>query len=376
MRRKSLLLALLITGLAALCLGLTWLWSTSLVGSAEEPNPAQRHARPTRLAILGDSDSQAYQDTVSFPAGSPWRGGPHRPQTWQWSEILAQLRGDQLDLGPWSIWGAPQTLALLQDAIGLGGRSPRKMDHQYNFAQSGAGCEALVHYRMARRLVKLMDQAPQAWLDSIVVIRIGINDLGTREALQALSADPMDHQVQARIASCIAQHTQAIELIHAHHPRTRIVLVGLFNNMDWPPYAALWQTAQARAHIRQGLAVFNTALQRLAAQDSRLAYFDDEAWFANHWGTRDAQGHPAYRPVTPDGLHPTTHSQGDALTHATLADGHAGTVWNLLWTQALIDLIHQRFDTRILPLADAELARFVARQYGPPAPALPAASLP
>lgn len=373
MRHKFLLLALLITGLAALCLSVNWLWHTSIVGSTQAPSQTQRRTQPIRLAILGDSDSQAYQDTVSFPAGSPWRGGEHRPQTWQWSEILAQLRGDQLDLGPWGVWGAPQTLALLQDATGLGGRSPRKMDHQYNFAQSGAGCDALVRYRMARRLVQLMDQAPQAWLDSIVVIRIGINDLGTREALQALSADPMDHQVQARIAFCIAQHTQAIGLIHAHHPRARIVLVGLFNNMDWPPYAALWQTAQARTHIRQGLAVFNTALQRLAAQDSRLAYFDDEAWFASHWGTRDAQGHPAYHTVNPDGLHPTTHSQGDALTHATLADGHAGTVWNLLWTQALIDLINQRVNTRILPLADTELARFVARQYGPQAPTQPIA---
>ncbi|HET6788679.1 MAG TPA: GDSL-type esterase/lipase family protein [Aquabacterium sp.] len=373
MRRQSLLLALLITGLAALCLGLTWLWSTSIVGSTQAPSQTQRRTQPIRLAILGDSDSQAYQDTVSFPAGSPWRGGEHRPQTWQWSEILAQLRGDQLDLGPWGIWGAPKTMALLQDAIGLGGRSPRKMDHQYNFAESGAGCDALVRYRMARRLVQLMDQAPQAWLDGIVVIRIGINDLGTREALQALSADPMDRQVHARITSCIAQHMQAIELIHAHHPRTRIVLVGLFNNMDWPPYAALWQTAQARAHIRQGLAVFNIALQRLAAQDSRLAYFDDEGWFASHWGTRDAQGHRAYRPVNPDGLHPTTHSQGDELTHATLADGHAGTVWNLLWARALIDLINRRYAAHLLPLSDAEVVRFVARQYAPPVPALPTA---
>ena len=365
MRRKYLLLALLIPGLAALCLSLMGLWDTSLIGSAARSSHAQRSTQAIRLAILGDSDSQAYQDTVSFPTGSPWRGGLHRSQTWQWSEILAQLRADQLDLGAWGTWGAPQTVALIQDAVGLGGRSPRKMDHQYNFAQSGAGCDALVRYRMAPRLVKLMDQAPQAWVNGIVVIRIGINDLGTREALQALSLDPMDRQVQARIAHCITQHTQAIELIHAHHPHTRIVLVGLFDNVDWPPYEALWQTAQAQARIHQGLTVFNNALKQLAAQDTRLAYFDDEGWFAHHWGTRDAQGHPAYHLVNPDGLHPTTHSQGDALTHATLADGHAGTVWNLLWAQALIDLINQRFQAHLLPLSDAEVSLFVARQYGP-----------
>ncbi len=376
MRRKHLLLTLLIPVLAALCLSLMGLWDTSLVGSAARPSHAQRRTQAIRLAILGDSDSQAYQDTVSFPPGSPWRGGLHRQQTWQWSEILAQLRADQLDLGPWGTWGAPQTVALIQDAVGLGGRSPRKRDHQYNLAQSGAGCDALVRYRMARRLVKLMDQAPQAWVNGIVVIRIGINDLGTREALQALSLDPMDRQVQARIARCITQHTQAIALIHAHHPHTRIVLVGLFNNVDWPPYVALWQTAQAQAHIHQGLAVFNAALQRLASQDSRLAYLDDQAWFAEHWGTRDAQGLPAYRTVNPDGLHPTTHSQGDALTHATLADGHAGTVWNLLWARALIDLINRRFNAHILPLSDADVARFVARQYGAQTSQAPPASQP
>ncbi|MDE2593443.1 MAG: SGNH/GDSL hydrolase family protein [Burkholderiales bacterium] len=367
MRRPYLLISLGLTGLAlsvVLCLVLSWLWHTAIAGST--PVPSHSPHPLIRLAILGDSDSHAYHDTLSFPLGSPSRGSQHRPQTWQWSEILAQLRGDQVDLGPWGIWGAPQSVALLQDAMGLGGRSPRKMDHQYNFAQSGAGCDALIRYRMARRLVQLMDQAPQAWVNGIVLIRIGINDLGTREALQALSLDPMDRQVQASITACIAQHAQTIQLIHAHHPHTRIVLVGLFNNMDWPPYVALWQTAQARSRIQQGLAVFNTALQQLAAQDTRLAYLDDQAWFADHWGSRDAAGHPAYHPLRIGNMPPITHSQGNELTHATLADGHNGTAWNLLWTQALIHLLNQRFDTHIQPITDEDAAGFMARQYAQP----------
>ncbi|MGE5451826.1 MAG: SGNH/GDSL hydrolase family protein [Acidobacteriota bacterium] len=344
-------------------LGLIGLWRTSIAGSAE---PSVSHARPAgqpiRLAILGDSDSQAYHDTVNFPSGSAWRGGPHRAQTWQWSETLDQLRAGQLDLGAWGIWGTPQPIALLQDAMGLGGRSPRKMDHQFNFAQSGAGCEALVRYRMASRLVKLMDQAPQAWERGIVVIRIGINDLGTSDVLQALSRDPLDPLVQARVAACLAQHAQAMALIHAHHPTTRIVLVGLFNNVDWPPYAGRWQSPQALAHIHQGLARFNTTLRQWADWDPRLAYFDDEAWYAAHWGTRDANGQPAYHAVNPDGRHPTHHSQGDALDHATLADGHAGTVWNVLWACALVELINQRFAAGIEPITDAEVARFLSQQ--------------
>lgn len=354
--RKSALLV--IAALLGTACAWGFLWYTSLSGPIQDTSARVGGPR-IPMAILGDSDSHSYQDSLSFPLEEGQRGGVHRPVTWQWTDIVAHLRGQELDLGEWGIWGQHKVIARAQDALGLGGRAPRKQDFQFNFAYSGLQCEALVRFRTAQRLIKLMDRAPDQWARGVVVIRIGINDLGVKQALQALSVNPQDPQMRARIDTCVDQYTQAVRLIHARHPQTRIVLVGLFNNAHWATHESRWQTAREVQNIQQGVDAFNSAVQSLASQDPRLAYFDDDAWSVARWGSRDPSGQPAYRVVNPDGRHPTTHSRGDGLQHAFLADGHNGTVWNLLWAQSLIDLLNQRFAMGIRPLSQPDLARFL-----------------
>ena len=97
-----------------------------------------------KLAILGDSDSHGYQDRVWFRSGTGLRGGPSRAFTLQWTEALARLRGDQLDLGRVRRCGVRRPIARLAGRFGLGLRTPRKHDHEHNFAFAGARCVDLV----------------------------------------------------------------------------------------------------------------------------------------------------------------------------------------------------------------------------------------
>lgn len=311
------------------------------------------------LGILGDSDSHAYHDRLWMAPAE--RGGAYRAATFQWPEVLARVRGGQFDLGGWGTWGQRRVVVRLQEAVGLAGRMPRKEDYQYNLALGGARCADLMtgDFRQAPRLVALMDRAPERWRQGVVVIRIGVIDVGLDGSLQSLSRDPAAPDVVQAMAACTDQILAAVRLIHRHHPETRIVLVGLFNNVHWPKYAERWQSAVELERIATGLGRFDAPLRALAAADPRIAFFDDNAWFARHWGSRDAAGRPAYRTVEPAPGLRVIHGVGDHPSHAVVADGHAGTAWNTLWVQALVALMNEKFKWRVAPLGDDEVAQFL-----------------
>ncbi len=355
--KRFVLVGLLISLGSAVALAL-YLYQSSQAGSSRLGGPAPA-ASTLSLAILGDSDSHSYHDRVSFPADHAQRAGAFHDMTWQWSEVLFNLRRDAVDLGVWGRWGTWWPVALLQDNLGWGGRAPAKEDFQYNFAQSGAECEALIRGRMALRLVRLMDLDAPRWTHGVVVIRIGVNSFGTREALQALSVNPDDPGVRASMAKCVGQIQQSVALIHEHHPKVNIVLVGIFDNSNWARLTQFWHSAGEQNNIALGLNHFDQALRGMVAKDKRLAFFDDRAWFDARWGGRDQQGLPAYRPVALGSRYQVFNTVGDHPQHATLVDGHAGLVWNLLWAQSLVALINQSFDEHIPEITDGELIRWL-----------------
>ena len=84
-------------------------------GACSSPEARPDPAAPTRmrLAVLGNSDSHAFHDSVSFADGSPERGGPQRAVTFQWTEIIARLRGDAIDQGAWGARGVHPRLSLI-----------------------------------------------------------------------------------------------------------------------------------------------------------------------------------------------------------------------------------------------------------------------
>lgn len=351
-------------------LGTLALWGDGLPdGVATQPGPPG--AMP--IAVLGDSNSHSYQDSISFPAGSTERGGARRAQTFQWIEVLARLRGAELDPGPWVTWGRPGNVAWARELIGLpAGRAPKKQDYLYNFANSGGACKNLMgdrmgqRFRQAPRLVELMDKEPVRWRSGVVVLRIGHNDWAALLDLQA--QNPAAPELAAVTAYCVSQIEAAIQLIHSRHPATRVLVAGVSNEADDPAQFDQYRSARETANLRTSLASFNDALRRLAATDPRRAFFDDTAWFDRHWGTRGANGELAYKTVAIGTVLRVTNTAGDAPDNALLEDHHAGLAWNALWAQAVVARLKEAFQLPLTPIGDDELARFVARTIKAPGP--------
>ncbi|KRG71512.1 hypothetical protein ABB29_01680 [Pseudoxanthomonas dokdonensis] len=330
--------------------------AASQSGDAMAPAVASDGRRA--LAVIGDSDSHSYHDGILLGQGSDGRGGRYHATTWQWTEVLGRLRGDQLDLGEWGTWGEAGLLARTQSALGEEDvRSPRKQDYRYNFAISGYGCDDVIGapQREFPALARLMDGDPARWADGIVVIRLGVNTFGLQDDLQRLAQDPADPQVLADIDQCLQVIGQGVAMLRGQRPRLDILLVGIFNNAHWAAYTDQWQSAQAIGNIDRGLDRFDDGLKSLAGSDPHIAFFSDRDWFARHWGGRDQRGLPAYHPVRLGRLR-VDNSQGDAPTNATLADGHAGTIWNGLWAQALVQALNDDFNAGLRPVTGDEIA--------------------
>jgi hypothetical protein len=314
---------------------------------------------PIPLATLGDSDSHSYHDRIWAPKA---RGGPFAAGTFQWTEALQQMRGQQIDLGPWGVWGARKRWVQALNMVGLDARAPRKEDFRYNFAFAGARCEDLTEgvFRQTPRLIALMDETPARWVEGIVVIRIGINSLGSEPVLNGFAADPTNLVGRNAIDRCVSRIKESIDLIHLRHPRTRIAVIGILNNADWPPLLDRWQSAAAMANIGKGLDAFDTPLRQLAASDPRIAFFDDRAWFAQRWGGRGPDGRPAYKTLSAALPMAVSLTQGDDPRHAVLMDGHAGMVWNAIWAQSLVALLRSEFGVATPAISDTEVAAFVS----------------
>jgi hypothetical protein len=306
------------------------------------------------LAVLGDSDSESY-------AGQ--RGGTFASHTLQWTEVLGSLRGNHLDQGAWGSWGQFARLMRLQQVLGwpLLGRAPRKFDYQYNFAIGGAVCADLISgLRQAPFLADLIDTDRERWAQGVVVIRIGGNSFGKADNLDLLALDPGAAPVQHHVAVCLDQIHQAVALLREHQPGLRFVLVGVYDNTQWPDYFDRWRDSRSMHNIRAGLARFDGALRTWAEADPRIAFFDDRVWFQARWGGRDSKGQPDPRVVRLAGRWTVRNALGDSPDHAALLDGHAGAVWNALWAQSLLDLLNTQFGLHIPPLDEQELLQLLA----------------
>jgi hypothetical protein len=327
------------------------------------PSPAVRGA--LALAVLGDSDSTGYQNRVDFSGRTlppeALAGGAFHGITLQWHEALARLRPQDIDLGPHGTWGLPrwQSLTRLRDALGQPWRGPLKQDHRHNFAWP-SGCSSLTTepWAQAPRLAQLMRQSPERWQQGVVVIRIGVNDFGKDDTLDRLARDPADAASRQLMDACAAQYATAMRLLRQDQPTLRFVLVGIANNAHWVPYLDRWASAAEQANIAAGLQHFDNALRKLADADANVAFFDDQAWFEARWGSRDAQGQPAYRtPAIAPGW-TVSNTRGDDPRHAVLGNQHAGLAWNLWWAQSLVALMRDRFAMKVPAISDEELARF------------------
>lgn len=314
-----------------------------------------------RLAVLGDSDSHAFHDSVALHAGtSQARGGKHQASTWQWTEVLAQLRPREIDQGPFGEVGSNGAVAYLRrNVLGTVLRN-RKEDFRYNFAVSGAGCSALNAKGSGQVAALLQEMAndPKGWQaqPAVVVIRIGINDLGKREDLEEFArAQGDDGLAPAQV--CADAVREAVTTLKARQPSLNIILVGVLNNVDWPPIHARFQDPASLAAITRVLDHYDGQLRRLAQDTDGVTFFDDRAFFRHHFGARDQAGKPAYKSRSLGGRRHVTVTQGDEPFNAVIGDGHAGTVWNGLWAAAMVEQFNRLPGVSIAPITEAEVAR-------------------
>jgi hypothetical protein len=319
---------------------------------------------PIPVAVLGDSDSKSYQDSFTFRNKPTERGGIYRPTTFNWIEVLARLRGDQLDPGDWGLWGMRSPVSNARDLLGMPSRLPRAEEYRYNFAYEGAVCEQLLRgeRRQVPRLLELIGREGNRWDNGVVFIRIGINSFGSTGHIDRLARDPADPQIAGLIDGCLANIGEAVKQIRRAHPRTRIVLVGIFNEANWSEDTDKWRSAREIANIDAGLDRFDNGLRKLADADPAIAFFDDRAWFAGKWGSRDADGKPAYHDVVIGrGFH-VHNTTGDHPSNSALVDGHSGAVWHALWAQSMVELLNEKFGLGIRPIQESEIVALLDPQ--------------
>jgi hypothetical protein len=318
------------------------------------------------IAVLGDSDSAAYQQAE--PAG-----GDFHSITWQWPEVLARMRGGELDLGDWGTWGVPRYLSLtrVRALWGQQWRGPRKMDYRHNFAWA-SGCESLLDsaWAQAPQLRALMDEDPRYWRKGVVVIRIGVNSFGNEPWLSQLALDPGDEQVGVRMTNCANNYSRTISYLRERHPDVRFIIVGIYNNAHWTRLLGKWQSAREQANLDIGLDRFDNALRRLASDTPGVAFFNDREWFSRHWGSRGLDGKPDYRKVVIAGTIAVANTAGDSPVNAVLGNLHAGLVWNVLWVQSLTDLARKELALNVEPIHDDEVRKFLRQVLA--SPGLPA----
>ena len=336
--------------------------SLSLASMIMNPTSANADAaNRVRLAVLGDSDSQSYQDDNWFPPGSGERGGAFHRSTLQWTEILVKLRSARIDMGPWGEWGQRRSVARVLDWVGLSSRSPAKEDYQYNMAVSGAVCDDLVWgvTRQAPRLADLISQAPAEWRAAIIVIRMGGNDINTHHMLELMAKDPTAPTIKERSSNCVNRIQETIRLLRAVQPTLRFVIASPMSDNDDPFNAALWRSAREQANLAQGFSYLQNALRDMAAHDSALHYIDDSRWFQGRWGTRDASGKPDYKSVRIGDVLEVTNTAGDDPHNAILKDDHAGLAFNALYAQFLVDELNSTWKLNVPPISEAELSTFI-----------------
>ena len=320
-------------------------------------NPAMADDPRIPLAVLGDSDSHSYHDGILL-SDERLRGGEFRATTFQWTEVLGRLRGNEVDLGEWGTWGMSRTLASMLEAVGIPARAPRKQDYRYNFALSGAVCEDLLEgsERQVERLLHLMDATPARWERGVVVIRIGINSIGNKGDLEHYAQAGLDAQSQGRIEACTGAIKRSMAMIRERFSHTVIILVGMSDDTNLPDNFTDWRDATGIRNIEHVLAWYEDSLEALCAADPRAAFTSDRLWFKSVWGARGEDGGSEYREVGFGGAAAVANTVGDHPRNVTLADGHAGTISNALWTKGLVELLDRQFGLGITPISREEIA--------------------
>jgi hypothetical protein len=309
---------------------------------------------PIRVAVLGDSDSHAYNDRVNGVR----RGGEYYLCTYQWTDILSDLRAEDFDFGEKGIWGTRRRYAIMKEWLGLESSTPRKYDYRYNYALSGLGCSSLLTEwpEQARWAIDQIKGDQSHWDNGIVVIKIGINDLGQLHHLEEYAKTGLTPDVRQRVKACINYIATAVKRIRKASTTVHIVLYGIMDNSKFPLPSEVSFDPKQLEMIRSVLDLFDTGLRELAERDSNTVVVDDRIWVDHYWPNVGIAPNLNLTQVFLGGSIGVSNTKGDHPRNIMLQDGHAGTISNGLWSRELIHRLNDSFGYGISPLLDGEIA--------------------
>jgi hypothetical protein len=306
------------------------------------------------IAILGDSDSSSYE----WQHGEPGRGGEFARATHNWPWIWNELRSSEIDLGPYQRSGTYPRIAGILSSLGFSTRAPRKLDYKYNYSLSGIGCRSLstewpYQYRW---LLSELNENPLAWKRGIVIIRIGVNDIGQRAHLRQWAETGLDEYSKGLVNQCVDEIASvAGELIDNHD--VRVAIVGIAHDYNWPDSFSEWPERQQIARISAVLESFDTQLLSLASRSPQLAFIDDSSWFRSRFGDRQTEDLRFEFSISTNVS--IKNAIGNRPENLILEDGHSGTVANAFWLSAMIESLNDQFGLNLEPIRDEEILSLI-----------------
>jgi len=338
--------------IAIIVMGGTYLTLSTYSSSSSSKNeraPLNKSIIP--IAVLGDSDSHSYRDGYNNKS----RGGDYHSVTFNWPALWDRFRPQEVHLGANGIWGTHYRIARVKHWLGLTGRAPKKLDYEYNYAVSGLRCESLLQdwpYQ-ARWLIKRLENDSEQWQNGVVVIRIGVNNLGSTKQLVRWGNTGLDDYAKEVVNTCVSQISDAIEQILASHRSVKIALLGMCRACNITDTYTVWPNLSQIDKRNTVLGSFDQKLITFAKHQDRVLFIDDVQWLIKRYG--DRHNEPIKFETTLADKTKIISQQGDHPSNLILADYHAGTVYNALWLNNLIDQLNIGYQLHLSPLSEEEI---------------------
>lgn len=335
-----------------------WLFSPELRRLLNGAQPATAAPQALKVAVLGDSDSHFYGDYVDGKR----RGNDYHAYTFVWTDIWARLRPGEVDLGALAHWGSDYRLARGRQFLGLSSRAPHKYDYENSYAVSGLKCRSLLQSwpYQARWLVDRV-RANTSWNEGLVVIRIGVNDIGQLKHQREYAETGYAGGIVETVESCIAQIREAASSLLSANPSLRIALVGLARDYNLTMDEPAWSNKEWLINIDSVLTEYDRQLKDVASENPRIAFINDFGWHVDRVGSRLVREPASYFAI---GNVKISNTLGDHPSNLVLADYHAGTIYHGLWLNHLIAQLNVHFDLGLGQLADSEIVQLIEGALG------------
>ncbi len=319
-------------------------------GSNSEPSKVY-NSNLLSIAVLGDSDSHSYRDKYDNKA----RGGNYHSVTFNWPALWDRFRSDEINLGAYGVWGSEARIAKVKYWLGLSGRTPKKLDFEYNYAYSGARCRSLLKTwpYQARSFMEQLKKHPKQWDNGLVIIRIGVNDLGQEEEMDRWAQTGLDKFARDAVAECVGHIVQATNQILEVHASVRVALIGICRDYNITTTFENWPHQQQVINIEEVLNHFDESLMNYAKGSDRVDYLNDYQWLVDRFGSR-LTNTLRFKTTLANKL-TITNDKGDHPSHLVLKDNHAGTVYNGLWLNNMISQLDQIYKLNLTPLTEEEI---------------------